>query len=42
MGKDPLLNYKPNITDGILEGEVLAAIERVRSIYNVYILLGKS
>jgi len=29
MGKDPLLNYKPNTTDSILEGEVPAAIERV-------------
>ncbi len=29
IGKDPLLNYKFNNTDSILEGEVLATIERV-------------
>jgi len=29
---DPLINYKDNTRDGIIEGEVLAAAERVRSI----------
>jgi len=29
---DPLINYKDDTRDGIIEGEVLAAIERVRSI----------